>query len=184
MEYLWISCELLVTNMVITYPTWKIIISTLSIRSENVDIEMRVRARHANEHSKRLEGVCFFFFFFFFFTGRKKGWRCSLDRISKIYCYRHQKTKVRGVRLLCAFLLSVFASNFLHINYCMHFNSSCCGLEVIILEEHVFLTLSSRRAYVRRHKKPSVLAWGVSATPWGNRPISQLHCVLPSIKLF
>ena len=27
------------------------------------------------------------------------------------------------------------------------------------------LTLSSRRAYVRRHKKPSVLAWGVSATP-------------------
>ena len=46
------------------------------------------------------------------------------------------------------------------------------------------LTLSSRRAYVRRHKKPSVLAWGVSATPWGNRPISQLHCVLPSIKLF
>ena len=47
-----------------------------------------------------------------------------------------------------------------------------------------FLTLSSRRAYVRRHKKPSVLAWGVSATPWGNRPISQLHCVLPSIKLF
>ena len=46
------------------------------------------------------------------------------------------------------------------------------------------LTLSSRRAYVRRHKKPSVLAWGVSATPWGNRPISQLQCVLPSIKLF
>ena len=46
------------------------------------------------------------------------------------------------------------------------------------------LTLSSRRAYVRRHKKPSVLAWGVSATPWGNRPISQLHCVVPSIKLF
>ena len=46
------------------------------------------------------------------------------------------------------------------------------------------LTLSSRRAYVRRHKKPSGLAWGVSATPWGNRPISQLHCVLPSIKLF
>ena len=46
------------------------------------------------------------------------------------------------------------------------------------------LSLSSRRAYVRHHKKPSVLAWGVSATPWGNRPISQLHCVLPSIKLF
>ena len=42
MKYLRISWELLVTNMVITYPTWKIIIPKLSIRSENVDIEMQV----------------------------------------------------------------------------------------------------------------------------------------------
>ena len=44
--------------------------------------------RHANEHTalKRLEGD---------FTNRKKGWRCSLDRISKVYRYRHQKTKLK-----------------------------------------------------------------------------------------
>ena len=29
------------------------------------------------------------------FTGRKKGWRCSLDRISKFYLYRHQKTELK-----------------------------------------------------------------------------------------
>ena len=34
------------------------------------------------------------------------------------------------------------------------------------------LTLSSRRAYVRRHRKPSVWARGVSATPYRNMPIS------------
>ena len=88
MKYLRISWELLVTNMVITYPTWTIIIPTLWIRSENVGIEMHVRDRHANEHTalKRLGGD---------FTGRKKGWRCSLDRISKVYRYRHQKTKLK-----------------------------------------------------------------------------------------
>ena len=66
MKYLRISWELLVTNMVITYPTWAIIIPTLSIRSENVDIEMQVRDRHANEHTalKQLGGD---------FTGQKKG---------------------------------------------------------------------------------------------------------------
>ena len=49
---------------------------------------MQVRDRHANEHTalKRLGGN---------FTGRKKGWRCSLDRISKVYRYRHQKTKLK-----------------------------------------------------------------------------------------
>ena len=49
---------------------------------------MHVRDRHANEHTalKRLGGD---------FTGRKKGWRCSLDRISKVYRYRHQKTKLK-----------------------------------------------------------------------------------------
>ena len=49
---------------------------------------MRVRDRHANEHTalKRLGGD---------FTDRKKGWRCSLDRISKVYRYRHQKTKLK-----------------------------------------------------------------------------------------
>ena len=50
MKYLWISWELLVANMVITYPAWTIIIPKLSIRSENVDIEMQVRDRHADEH--------------------------------------------------------------------------------------------------------------------------------------
>ena len=29
------------------------------------------------------------------FTDRKKGWCCSLDRISKVYRYRHQKTKLK-----------------------------------------------------------------------------------------
>ena len=88
MEYLLISWELLVTSMVFTYPTWTIIIPTLSIQSENVDIKMQVRDKHANEHTalKRLGGD---------FTDRKKGWRCSLDRISKVYRYRHQKTKLR-----------------------------------------------------------------------------------------
>ena len=49
---------------------------------------MRIRARHANEHwaLKRLGGD---------FTGRKKWWRCSLDRISKVYLYRHQKIKLK-----------------------------------------------------------------------------------------
>ena len=88
MEYLRISWELLVTSMVFTYPTWTIIIPTLWIQSENVDIKMQVRDRHANEHTapKRLGGD---------FTDRKKGWRCSLDRISKVYRYRHQKTKLK-----------------------------------------------------------------------------------------
>ena len=88
MEYLRISWELLVTSMVFTYPTWTIIIPTLWIQSENVDIKMKVRDRHANEHTalKRLGGD---------FTGRKNGWRCSLDRISKVYHYRHQKTKLK-----------------------------------------------------------------------------------------
>ena len=58
MEYLRISWELLVTSMVFTYPTWTIIIPTLWIQSENVDIKMQVRDRHANEHTalKRLGG--------------------------------------------------------------------------------------------------------------------------------
>ena len=49
---------------------------------------MQVCDRHANEHTalKRLGGD---------FTNRKKGWRCSLDRISKVYCYQHQKTKLK-----------------------------------------------------------------------------------------
>ena len=49
---------------------------------------MQVRDRHANEHTalKRLGGD---------FTDRKKGWRCLLDRISKVYRYRHQKTKLK-----------------------------------------------------------------------------------------
>ena len=49
---------------------------------------MQVRDRHANEHTalKRLGGD---------FTDRRKGWRCSLDRISKVYRYRHQKTKLK-----------------------------------------------------------------------------------------
>ena len=39
---------------------------------------MQACDRHANEYTalKRLGGD---------FTGRKKGWRCSLDRISKVY---------------------------------------------------------------------------------------------------
>ena len=43
---------------------------------------------HANEHTalKWLGGD---------FTDRKKGWHCSQDRISKVYRYRHQKTKLR-----------------------------------------------------------------------------------------
>ena len=88
MEYLRISWELLVTSMVFTYPTWTIIIPTLWIQSENVDIKMQVCDRHANEHTalKRLGGD---------FTDRKKGWRCSLDRISKVCRYRHQKTKLK-----------------------------------------------------------------------------------------
>ena len=70
------------------YPTRTIIIPTLWIQSENVDIKMQVRDRHANEHTalKRLGGD---------FTDWKKGWRCSLDHISKVYRYRHQKTKLR-----------------------------------------------------------------------------------------
>ena len=49
---------------------------------------MQFRDGHANEHTalKRLGGD---------FTGRKKGRRCSLDRISKVYHYRHQKTKLK-----------------------------------------------------------------------------------------
>ena len=49
---------------------------------------MQVRDRHANEHTalKRLGGD---------FTDRKKGWHCSLDRISNVYRYRHQKTKLK-----------------------------------------------------------------------------------------
>ena len=49
---------------------------------------MQVCDRHANEHTalKRLGGD---------FTDRKKGWRCSLDRISNVYRYRHQITKLK-----------------------------------------------------------------------------------------
>ena len=88
MKYLQISWELLVTNMVIAYPAWTIIIPTLSIQSENVDIKMQVWDRHVNEHTapKWLGGD---------FTDRIKGWPCSLDRTSKVYCYRHQKTKLK-----------------------------------------------------------------------------------------
>ena len=66
MEYLRISWELLVTSMVFTYPTWTIIIPTLWIQSENVDIKIQVCDRHPNEHTalKRLGGD---------FTDRKKG---------------------------------------------------------------------------------------------------------------
>ena len=57
-KYLRISWELLVTNMVITYPAWTIIILKLSIWTANVDIKMQVRDRHADEHwaLKRLGG--------------------------------------------------------------------------------------------------------------------------------
>ena len=87
MKYLRISWERLVASMVFTYPTWTIIIPTLSIQSEDVDIKMQIRDRHANVHTalKLLGGD---------FTDRKKGWCCSLDRISKVYHYQHQKTKL------------------------------------------------------------------------------------------
>ena len=49
MKYLQISWELLVTNMVITYPAWTIIIPKLSFQSENVDIKMQFRDRRPNE---------------------------------------------------------------------------------------------------------------------------------------
>ena len=80
--------RILVTNMVITYPAWTIIIPKLSIRPENVNIEMQVGDRHADEHwaLKRLGGN---------FTGREKGRRCSLDLISKVYLDRHQKSKLK-----------------------------------------------------------------------------------------
>ena len=60
----------------------------LSIRPENVDIEMQVCDRHTDEQwaLKRLGGN---------FTGREKGRRCSLDRISKVYLDRHQKIKLK-----------------------------------------------------------------------------------------
>ena len=53
---------------------------------------MQFRDGHANEHTalKRLGGD---------FTGRKKGRRCSLDRISKVYHYRHQKTKLNRMNV-------------------------------------------------------------------------------------
>ena len=60
----------------------------LSILSENVDIEMQVCDRHVNEHTalKQLgRGKS---------TGQKKGWRCSLDRISKVYLDQHQKMQL------------------------------------------------------------------------------------------
>ena len=90
MEYLWISWELLVqvASMVCTYPTWTIIIPTLWIQSENVDIKMQVCDWQANKHTALKRLGCDF-------TDRKKGWRCSLDRISKVYRYRHQKTKLK-----------------------------------------------------------------------------------------
>ena len=49
---------------------------------------MQVCDRSANENTamKRLGGD---------FTGRKKGWCCSLDRILKVYRYRHPKTKLK-----------------------------------------------------------------------------------------
>ena len=49
---------------------------------------MQVRDEHADEHQalKRLGGD---------FTGREKGRRCSLDRISKVYLDRHQKSKLK-----------------------------------------------------------------------------------------
>ena len=60
MKYFQIFWEVRVTNISITYPTWTIITPTLSIWSENVDIEMQIRDRHAiraNEHTalKRFE---------------------------------------------------------------------------------------------------------------------------------
>ena len=63
--------ELLVTNMVITYPTL-----TLLKLKNNVDIEMQVCDRHANEHQALK-------WFGSNFTGRKREWRYSMDRISK-----------------------------------------------------------------------------------------------------
>ena len=88
MKCLRISWELLVRNMVITYPAWTIIIPKLSIQPENVNIEMQARDRQADEHwaLKRLGGD---------FTSWEKGRRCSLDRISKVYLDRHQKRKLK-----------------------------------------------------------------------------------------
>ena len=87
-QYLLISWELLVVKLCVYYPTWTIIIPTLSIRSKNIDFETQVRDRRANEHwvLKRLGGD---------FTGRIKRWRSSLARISKVYLDRHQKRKLK-----------------------------------------------------------------------------------------
>ena len=83
----WNICGFL-ENCLVTSMVFTIIIPTLSIQSENIDIKMQVRDRHANEHTalKRLGGD---------FTDRKKEWRCSLDCISKVYRYRHQKSKFK-----------------------------------------------------------------------------------------
>ena len=49
---------------------------------------MEMQVGHPNEYTalKRLGGDV---------TCRKEGWRCSLDRISKVYRYQHQKNKLK-----------------------------------------------------------------------------------------
>ena len=40
-------------------------------------------------------------------NGKKKGWRCSLNHISKVYRYQHQKTKLKNkISSLCKWFLS------------------------------------------------------------------------------
>ena len=86
MKYLWISTGDNQTCF-ITYPTW-IIIPTLSIQSEDVDIEIQICDDYVNQHTalKRLGRE---------FTGLKRGWHCSLDCISKVYLDQHQKSKLK-----------------------------------------------------------------------------------------
>ena len=62
---------------------------------------MHVRDRHENEHTalKWLGGQ---------FTGPKKGWRCSMDCISKVYHYGHQNLKKTKLKIEIHLYLSDF----------------------------------------------------------------------------
>jgi len=87
-EYLSICWELLVRNLHISYPAWITTLLPFQIWSKKVEPEVQICDRRANEYRVpyRLGGR---------WIGRKSGCRCSLERISKFYPYRHIKTKLR-----------------------------------------------------------------------------------------
>ena len=88
------------------------------------------------------------------FSDRKKGWRCSLDRISKVYRYRHHKTKLKNeISSLFRWFLS--SKKLKSMSYGGYNRKSFTSISRVILWSHSVVA----RALLTHKKVAIVIVW-------------------------